>query len=113
MSRSLGPYVGLIITNCIIMGRAEAFANTNKVVPSFVDGLFSGFGYSVVLLSIAFFRELLGMGTLFGYPMPYFSTRFWDSWVIMVMPPGAFFTLACVVWFFRSRQSIRQEAPKK
>ena len=113
MSRSLGPYVGLIITNCIIMGRAEAFANTNKVVPSFVDGLFSGFGYSVVLLSIAFFRELLGMGTLFGYPVPYFSTPYWDSWVIMVMPPGAFFTLACVVWFFRSRQSIRQEAPKK
>jgi len=113
MSRNLGPYVGLIITNCIIMGRAEAFANTNRPWPSFVDGLFSGFGYSVVLMSIALIRETLGMGTMFGLPVPFFSTPHWDKWIIMVMPPGAFFTLACVVWFFRSRQSIRQEAPKQ
>jgi Na+-transporting NADH:ubiquinone oxidoreductase subunit D len=110
MSTNLGPYVGLIITNCIIMGRAEAFANSNKPGPAFLDGLFSGFGYAVVLMSIAFFRELLGMGTLFGQPVPFFSSEeLWDKWVIMVMPPGAFFTLALVVWFFRSRESIASQ----
>jgi Na+-transporting NADH:ubiquinone oxidoreductase subunit D len=109
MSTNLGPYVGLIITNCIIMGRAEAFANSNKPGSSFLDGLFSGFGYTVVLMSIAFFRELLGMGTLFGQPMPFFSSPYWDKWVIMVMPPGAFFTLALAVWFFRSRESIASQ----
>jgi Na+-transporting NADH:ubiquinone oxidoreductase subunit D len=113
MSDSLGPYVGLIITNCIIMGRCEAFANSHTPLPSLLDGMFSGFGYAVVLMSVAFFRELLGMGTLFGVPMPYFSTV-WDKWIIMVMPPGAFFTLALVVWFLRSRQSIdsKQEPSK-
>ena len=109
MSANLGPYVGLIITNCIVMGRCEAYANLNRPLPSFVDGLFSGFGYSVVLMTIAFFRELLGMGTLFGRPVPFFSSGLWDKWTIMVMPPGAFFTLACVIWFFRTRQSIPKE----
>ncbi len=101
MSRSLGPYVGLIITNCIIMGRCEAFAGSNAPLPSFIDGLFSGLGYSFVLLCIAAVRELLGMGTLLGVSIPYFATS-WDKWVIMVMPPGAFFTLACMLWLFRS-----------
>lgn len=101
MSRSLGPYVGLIITNCIIMGRCEAFAGSNKPMPSFIDGIFNGLGYSFVLLLIATFRELLGMGSIMGIAMPYFSTH-WDKWIIMVMPPGAFFTLACIIWIFRS-----------
>jgi len=109
MSDNLGPYVGLIITNCIIMGRCEAFANSHRPAPSFADGAFSGLGYSTVLLAVAFFRELLGMGTLFGIAAPFFSTA-WDKWIIMVMPPGAFFTLACVVWFLRSRQAALEEA---
>ena len=102
MSRNLGPYVGLIITNCIIMGRCEAFAGSNRPVSSFWDGFFNGLGYSLVLLGISVVRELLGMGTILGFAMPYFSTPYWDKWIIMVMPPGAFFTLACAIWLFRS-----------
>ena len=101
MSSSLGPYVGLIITNCIIMGRCEAFAGSNPPIPSMIDGFFNGVGYSFLLLAIAAFRELLGMGTLLGYPMPLFST-IWDKWIIMVMPPGAFFTLAAIIWICRT-----------
>ena len=101
MSKNLGPYVGLIITNCIIMGRCEAYANTNPPVSSMIDGLFNGLGYSFVLLLISIFRELLGMGTILGIEMPYFSTM-WDKWIIMVMPPGAFFMLAIIIWFFRT-----------
>ena len=108
MSRNLGPYVGLIITNCIIMGRAEAFANANPPLISFVDGLFSGLGYALVLLSVAFFRELLGMGSLLGIPVPFFSSPQWDRWIIMVMPPGAFFTLAVIVWLARTVQPDRE-----
>lgn len=104
MSRNLGPYVGLIITNCIIMGRAEACANAQRPVLALVDGFFNGLGYSLLLLIIAVPRELLGMGTLLGHPMPYFAGPYWDKWVIMVMPPGAFFMLAIAVWIFRSLQ---------
>ena len=102
MSRNLGPFVGLIITNCIVMGRCEAFAGSNPPASSFLDGLFSGLGYSFVLLAIAAVREVLGMGTFLGFAMPYFSTPYWDKWIIMVMPPGAFFTLAAALWIFRS-----------
>ena len=105
MSRNLGPYVGLIITNCIIMGRAEAFANANPPLLSFVDGFFSGLGYALVLLCVAIVRELLGMGSLFGMPLPFFSSPVWDRWIIMVMPPGAFFTLAIIVWIARTVQA--------
>ncbi len=104
MSRNLGPYVGLIITNCIIMGRAEAFANANTPLLSFMDGLSSGVGYSLVLISVAVVRELLGMGSLLGVGMPFFSSSIWDRWIIMVMPPGAFFTLAVIVWIARTVQ---------
>lgn len=104
MSNNLGPYVGLIITNCIVMGRCEAYGNTQPVGPAFLDGLFNALGYSLILLIIAVFRELLGMGTLLGYPMPFFSGPHWDKWIIMVMPPGAFFMLGVVVWIFRSIQ---------
>lgn len=111
MSKNLGPYVGLIITNCIIMGRCEAFANTNPVIPSAIDGFFNGLGYSFTLLIISIFRELLGMGTILGINMPYFSSPYWDKWIIMVMPPGAFFMLALVIWLFRTIQGdTNQEA---
>ncbi len=101
MSTQLGPYVGLIITNCIIMGRCEAFAGSNKPIGAMIDGFFNGLGYSFLLLSIALFRELLGMGTILGFAVPYFSSG-WDKWIIMVMPPGAFFTLAVIIWVCRS-----------
>ncbi len=107
MSKNLGPYVGLIITNCIIMGRCEAFAGSNRPLPSLLDGLACGLGYSLVLLLIAVPRELMGMGTILGYPVPYF-VDIWDPWVIMVMPPGAFFTLACVIWVARGLQARKE-----
>jgi Na+-transporting NADH:ubiquinone oxidoreductase subunit D len=112
MSSNLGPYVGLIITNCIVMGRCEACGNISPPGPAFLDGLFNALGYSFILLIIATIRELLGMGTVLGYPMPYFSGPHWDKWIIMVAPPGAFFMLAIVTWVFRSIQ-IRMEQENK
>ena len=108
MSRNLGPYVGLIITNCIIMGRCEAFARSNPPTIAAVDGLACGLGYSMVLLLVALCRELLGMGSVLGIPVPGFSAV-WDRWIIMVMPPGAFFTLACLIWVFRAYGPAREE----
>jgi Na+-transporting NADH:ubiquinone oxidoreductase subunit D len=115
--RVIGPYVGLIITNCIIMGRAEAFANKNPVWPSLCDGLGAGLGYSAVLMAIAVVREGLGFGTFFGWPLPA-RALWWSSWTIMVMPPGAFFVLALVVWACRAHAMRREaeapgEAPKE
>jgi len=112
MSRNLGPYVGLIITNCIVMGRCEAYGISNPPVPAFLDGFFNALGYSYVLLIIAIFRELLGMGTLLGFSVPYFSGPYWDKWIIMVMPPGAFFMLAIVTWIFRSIQLAKEKKSK-
>ena len=100
--RFIGPYVGLIITNCIIMGRAEAFASQNKPVPSFVDGVACGLGYASVLVAIAVVREIMGFGTLLGHVLP-FRDLWWHQWTIMVMPPGAFFMLAIFTWIARSR----------
>ena len=107
--RVIGPYVGLIITNCIIMGRAEAFASKNPVWPSVCDGLGTGLGYSAVLMVVALIREVLGFGTVFGLPLPA-SGLWWHSWTIMVMPPGAFFVLAVVVWVARAHALRRQAA---
>lgn len=112
MSENLGPYVGLIITNCIVMGRCEAYGNSNPPGVAFIDGLFNALGYTFILLIIATFREILGMGTFLGLPVPYFSSQYWDKWIIMVMPPGAFFMLAIVTWVFRSIQLSRQENKK-
>ena len=99
ISEALGPYVGLIITNCIIMGRCEAFAKNNSPWPSFLDGVAVGLGYAFVLSIIAIFREVLGFGTVFGYRvMPDGFT----PWTIMIMAPGAFFMLGIFVWVVRS-----------
>jgi len=95
--RLIGPYVGLIITNCIIMGRCEAFASKNGPVASALDGLGAGVGYTIVLMAIALVREPLGFGTFFGMPLPA-TDLWWHQWTIMVMPPGAFFMLAIVAW---------------
>jgi Na+-transporting NADH:ubiquinone oxidoreductase subunit D len=110
MSTNLGPYVGLIITNCIVMGRCEACGINNPPAVAFIDGMFNAFGYSFVLLIIATFREILGMGTFLGISVPYFSGPGWDKWIIMVMPPGAFFMLAIVVWVFRSIQDGKEQS---
>ncbi len=98
--QQLGPYVGLIITNCIVMGRLEAFAASNPPGLSLIDGLSSGVGYAYVLMVIAFFRELLGSGTIFG--MQVFGD-WWSNWAIMIMPPGAFFMLAIFIWVVKGR----------
>jgi Na+-transporting NADH:ubiquinone oxidoreductase subunit D len=99
ISEALGPYVGLIITNCIVMGRCEAFARNNPPWPSFLDGIAVGFGYALVLASIALVREPLGFGTLLGFRiMPHGFT----PWTIMIMAPGAFFTLGVFAWFVKA-----------
>ena len=99
ISKSLGPYVGLIITNCIIMGRAEAFAGKNAPFDSMIDGIGAGVGYTFVLLIIAFVRELFGFGTLFGFPV---MGNWWTKWSIMVMAPSAFFMLAILIWIINT-----------
>jgi len=112
MSENLGPYVGLIITNCIVMGRCEAYGNSNPPGVAFIDGLFNALGYAYVLLLIATFREVLGMGTFLGVAVPFFSSEYWDKWIIMVMPPGAFFMLAIVTWIFRSMKISNEDVKK-
>jgi len=109
VSEQLGAYVGLIITNCIIMGRAEGFAASNPVGPSLVDGVACGVGYSIVLIAIAFVRELTGQGTLFGAQV---LGGWWPAWTIMVMPPGAFFVLAAVIWLARRHAGSDEPAGK-
>jgi Na+-transporting NADH:ubiquinone oxidoreductase subunit D len=95
ISEALGPYVGLIITNCIVMGRCEAFARNNPPWPSFIDGLGMSLGYTLVLVAIALVREPLGFGSLLGFQiMPAGFT----PWTIMIMAPGAFFTLGLLAW---------------
>ncbi len=109
ISRQLGAYIGLIITNCIIMGRAEAFALNNKPGLSFVDGLTSGLGYGYVLLIIALFRELLGSGTIWGFTV---LGDWWVKWSIMVMAPGAFFMLAVFIWIVKGLILVDPEVKK-
>ncbi|NOZ20917.1 MAG: NADH:ubiquinone reductase (Na(+)-transporting) subunit D [Planctomycetes bacterium] len=98
ISEQLGPYVGLIITNCIVMGRCESFARSNRPLLSFWDALGNSLGYSGVLMVIAFFRELLGFRSLFGYPV---LGDWFLPWTVMVMAPGAFFMLGILVWLAR------------
>lgn len=94
IAKALGPYIGLIITNCIIMGRAEAYAAKNPPLPSLWDGLFAGLGYTMVLLIISLVRETLGFGTIFGIALPFTFTK----WTLMVMPPAAFFCISILIW---------------
>ena len=100
MSKQLGPYVGLIITNCIVMGRAEAFALQNPPVLSIVDGVANGLGYAVILAIIGFFRELLGTGEIFGYEV--LSGQWYTPNQLMILAPGAFFALGIVIAVFNA-----------
>ena len=99
VSKQLSVFVGLIITNCIVMGRAEAFALQNNVKDSLIDGLGNGLGYSIILVAVAAIRELFGSGTLLGY------TIFPESYngnLLMVLPPGAFIVIALLIWAQRT-----------
>ena len=106
IDKQLSVYIGLIITNCIVMGRIEAFALGNKPIPSMLDGLANGAGYGMILLIVAFFRELLGSGTLFGLqvmPAGYVTNN------LVILPPFALILLGCIVWVQRSIQKDLQE----
>lgn len=107
VSKQLSVYIGLIITNCIVMGRIEAFALGNKPIPSFLDGLANGLGYGLILIIVAFFRELLGSGTLFGIPV--LSAIGYTNNGLMILPPMALILLGCVVWAQRSIDKTLQE----
>ena len=112
IQRAIAAYVGLIVTNCIVLGRMEAFASRNGPLASAADGLGAGLGYSFVLMLVATVRELLGFGTLFGFQLGGFTTWWHEGqhqWILMIMPPGAFFVLATWVWIFRAIK-MRKEA---
>lgn len=104
MSKQLSVFVGLIITNCIVMGRAEAFAMKNPPVVSWIDGFANGLGYSVVLLSVGIARELLGSGSLFGFEiLPLVNNGGWYvSNGLLLLPPSAFFLIGLFIWALRS-----------
>jgi len=114
ISKQLSVFVGLIITNCIVMGRAEAYAMTNPPVPSFLDGLGNGLGYSAVLMLIAFIRELLGSGSLFGVSILPLVTN--GGWYVpnglLLLPPSAFFLIGGLVWALRSVRKEQIEVPE-
>jgi len=99
ISRELGPYVGLIITNCIVMGRTEGYAMANKPSDAILDGIGAGIGYSLVLLPIAMIREPLGLGSFFGYQV---LPADWTRWNMMVIAPSGFFALATYIWIVRA-----------
>lgn len=107
----LSVYVGLIITNCIVMGRIEAFGLGNKPIPSLLDGLANGTGYAMILLIVAFFRELLGSGSLFGFrviPQCFYDAGYMNNGLV-ILPPVALILLGCIVWVQRSIQKDLQE----
>ncbi|WP_304439446.1 Rnf-Nqr domain containing protein, partial [Alcanivorax sp. HI0044] len=104
ISKQLSVFVGLIITNCIVMGRAEAFAMKNPPLPSFLDGVGNGLGYSAILLGLGFTRELLGAGSLFGHQiLPKVSEGGWYMTNgMMLLPPSAFFLIGLFIWAIRA-----------
>ena len=111
VSVQLSVYIGLIITNCILMGRLEAFAMSNRPWESFIDGLGNGFGYAWILVAVAFFRELLGSGTLFGYqviPQALYDAGYHNNG-LMILPPMALILVACIIWVHRAKDKELQE----
>ena len=107
IDKQLSVYIGLIITNCIVMGRIEAFALGNKPIPSLLDGLANGLGYGLILIIVAFFRELLGSGTLFGIPI--LAKLGYVNNGLMILPPMALILIGCIIWVQRSIQKDLQE----
>ena len=111
VSKQLSVYVGLIITNCILMGRLEAFALGNRPWESFLDGVGNGVGYGIILIVVAFFRELFGSGTLLGYqviPQAFYDLGYVNNG-LMIMPPLALILCALIIWIHRSRNKDLQE----
>ncbi len=113
ISKQLSVFVGLIITNCIVMGRTEAFAMKNPPLASFVDGIGNGLGYSVVLLAVGFVRELFGAGKLFGFEvLPLVTDGGWyNPNGLLLLPPSAFFLIALFIWGLRSWKADQVEEP--
>jgi Na+-transporting NADH:ubiquinone oxidoreductase subunit D len=105
VSKQLSVFIGLIITNCIVMGRLEAFALANKPWPAFLDGVGNGLGYGIILVIVGFFRELLGSGTLFGYqviPDKFYEWGYENNG-LMILPPMALIVVGCIIWVQRSK----------
>ena len=113
ISRSLSVFVGLIITNCIVMGRAEAFAMSNPPLPSLLDGIGNGLGYSIVLVFVAVIRELFGSGSLLGYEILLTTDN--GGWYmpngLFLLPPSAFFIIGGFIWILRTWKTGQQERP--
>ena len=113
ISKQLSVFVGLIITNCIVMGRAEAYAMTNPPVASFVDGIGNGLGYSAMLIAVAVVREIFGSGKLMGFEILPLVTN--GGWYVpnglLLLPPSAFFVIAMFIWALRSVRKEQVEAP--
>ncbi|MCM1448978.1 MAG: NADH:ubiquinone reductase (Na(+)-transporting) subunit D [Clostridiales bacterium] len=111
VSKQLSVFIGLIITNCILMGRLEAFAMSNRPWPSFLDGVGNGLGYMLILVIVAFFRELLGSGTLFGYQVigDWFYEHGYVNNGLMILPPMALIVVACIIWVQRSYNKDLQD----
>jgi len=114
ISRQLSVFVGLIITNCIVLGRAEAYASSNPVVPSVLDGIGHGLGYALVLLVVAFLRELFGSGKLFGIEILPLASE--GGWYVpnglMLLAPSAFFIIGLMIWAIRSWKPAQVEKPE-
>ena len=111
VSKQLSVFIGLIITNCILMGRLEAFAMGNRPWPSFLDGVGNGIGYTIILVIVGFFRELLGSGTLLGYqvvPQCLYDAGYANNG-LMILPPMALVVVACIIWVQRSANKDLQE----
>ena len=111
LSKQLSIFVGLIITNCIVMGRAEGYAMSNPPIASFVDGIGNGLGYGFILMSVAFVRELFGSGSLFGFEVFTLTTN--GGWYVpnglLVLPASAFFLIAVIIWILRAIDPDQQE----
>lgn len=111
LSKQLSIYVGLIITNCIVMGRAEGFAMSNPPMASFFDGIGNGLGYGFVLMFVAFVRELFGSGTIFGWEVFALTTNggWYERNGFVLLPVSAFFLIALLIWFLRTIDPVQQE----
>lgn len=111
VNKQLSVFIGLIITNCILMGRLEAFALSNKPWPAFLDGVGNGIGYAIILIIVAAVRELLGSGTLLGcqiIPQALYDAGYQNNG-LMILPPMALITVACIIWVHRSKNKDLQE----
>ncbi len=114
ISKQLSVFVGLIITNCIVMGRAEAYAMKNPPIPSFLDGIGNGLGYGAVLMFVGFFRELFGSGSLFGIEiLPLINNGGWyQGNGLLLLPPSAFFLIGMFIWIIRTWKPEQVEKPE-